>query len=178
MLNKIHSILTRTGLLAIFLFFMALTGFAQKGNVKANAVSGIQLTNLSSPGDLNFGTVFQNQGLVQIVLDDPNMVVFSIEGEPKTSVRVILTAPSDLQLDASNTMPFTLRGAYSNSNSGQINTNQAVVINGNTSTFMMPKAKGQDITSFAYLYLYGDITVGNVNAGLYSGTINVFIEYE
>lgn len=162
--------------LLVFIFALLKAGYAQKGNVKGQGQENIVITNLSTPGDLDFGTVFQNQGLVQIRLNDPETVVLSVEGSENQSIRVTFTPPADLRLDASNALPFTLGAAYNDT--GNNNAAGATVINGNTVIFNLPNNPGPDQTGTAYLYVYGDITVGNVNAGSYSGTINVFVGYD
>ncbi|MDZ7657750.1 DUF4402 domain-containing protein [Fodinibius sp.] len=143
-----------------------------------------------SDGVLDFGSLLQNQGTVQIQLQDPQTETISIEGEHNRDVRVTIYPPPALQLDADNKLPFTLGAAYAND--GEDNKNQATVFSGNTATFPIyqddgggppPWAKGGKKgggppTSKAYLYIYGDITVGNDRAGTYTGTINISVEYD
>lgn len=161
------------------IFIIALltqAGYAQRGNVKAQGNQDIVVTNLGTPSDLNFGTLLQNQGMVQIQLTDAEAVVLQVEGKENQRVRVTFTPPSDLRLDATNALPFTLGAAYNDT--GNNNPAGATTISGTTDTFKLPKVKGSDKIGTAYLYIYGDITVGNVRAGSYTGTINVFVEYD
>lgn len=165
-------------------------GLAQEINFGQYATENIILTNVSANSSLDFGQVIQNDGLVQIQLADPEVVVFSIEAEYDKDVLVTLSAPTELQLDASNTIPFTLRAAYANN--GSNNVAQAKLISGSSARFPVqarsslppgpppvPKHEGYSTpTATAYLYIYGDITVGNVAAGLYTGTIDIAVSYQ
>lgn len=137
-------------------------------------------------GVLDYGSLLQNQGLVQIMLNNPETEVISIEGAFNKDVTVTITAPTALQLDATNSLPFTLSAAYANDEEN--NKADATLFSGNTATFPIregggppPRGGGRGggpPTAKAYLYIYGDINVGNVNAGFYTGTINVFVEYD
>lgn len=145
-----------------------------------------------SDGVLGYGNLLQNQGQVQILLNDPRTEVISIEGEFNKDVTVTITPPAALQLDPSNTLPYTLAAAYAND--GEDNKGQATEFTGNTATFRIKEGGGPppwagrgpppwaggggQPTATAYLYIYGDINVGNVNAGTYTGIINIFVEYD
>ncbi|MDX1618952.1 MAG: hypothetical protein R3224_09210 [Balneolaceae bacterium] len=165
-------------------------GYAQEVNFGQYATEEIILTNVSSNSSLDFGTVLRNGGLYQIQLTDPEVVVFSIQAEYDKDLFVTLTPPAELVLDASNSIPFTLRAAYANQ--GNNNIAQAKIISGNTARFPVqargsrppgppptPKHEGYTTpTATAYLYIYGDINVGNVSAGFYSGIIDITVSYE
>lgn len=139
-----------------------------------------------SDGVLDYGNLLQNQGQVQIMLTDPGTEVISIEGHFNERVTVTITPPSALQLDASNTLPFTLGAAYANNEDN--NKADATLFSGNTASFFIREGGGPPPrggrqgggppTATAYLYIFGDINVGNVNAGTYTGVINIFVEYE
>lgn len=158
---------------------------AQMLALNTEAPADITVTILSD-GILEYGNVFQNQGLVQIQLLDPGTEVISIEGHFNKSVTVTITPPPGLQLDASNSLPFTLGAAYANNEEN--NKGDATLFSGNSATFAIReggggpprggRGGGGSPTATAYLYIFGDINVGNVNAGAYSGIINVFVEYE
>jgi len=143
-----------------------------------------------SDGVLDFGNLFQNQGNVQILLEDPQTEIISIEGEHNKDIRVTISPPTALQLDANNSLPYTLGAAYTNE--GEDNKNQATQFSGNTVAFPIyddegggpppwaqgGKKGGGTPTAEAYLYIYGNITVGQVRAGTYTGTINIYVEYD
>jgi len=173
---------------------------AQMLALNVDAPPGITVTVLSD-GVLDFGTLIQNQGQVSINLMDPGTEVISIEGDHTKDLYVTLTPPPSLQLDAANTLPFTLGASYSNI--GENNKSQAIDFpNSLTATFPIydqnrgqkppPWANnntngngngngnnsgGSNTTVKAYLYLYGSTTVGNDRAGTYTGTINLTVSY-
>lgn len=163
-------------LIALLHFFLVNAVCAQRGNVNANAAQDIVITNLT--GDLNFGSVIQNQGTVQIQLSDPETVVLRVEGKENQRIRVSFTPPIALSLDAVNTLPFTLRAAYNDTGTNDVSGATVIPQPVTSETFKLPNNQGPDKTGTAYIYIYGDILVGIVNAGLYSGTINVFVEYD
>lgn len=172
-------------ILAILFMLVPLSGsYAQMLAFNIEAPPELNITILSD-GILDFGTLLQNQGLSQIMLNDAGTEVISIEGEFNQNVTVTITPPTALQLDATNTLPYTLRASYANQ--GENNKGQAISFNGsNVATFRIKEGGapqggrrgGGPPAGTAYLYIYGDITVGNVNAGTYSGIINIFVEYE
>lgn len=149
---------------------------AQRGNVNVTAEQDIVITNLT--GDLNFGSVIQNQGIVQILLTAPETVVLQVEGKVNQGIRVSFTAPAELRLDALNTIPFTLRAAYNDTGNNNVSGATVISLPLSTQTFKLPNNPGPDKTGTVYLYIYGDILVGNVYAGSYSNTINVLVEYD
>ena len=162
-------------LILTFLFCISSASYGQ-GLFEIFFGSGFVVTNVSASEDLEFGPVFSNQGLVQIPLTDPNVVVFRVIGIRNRQIRVTLTPPNSLVLDGNNFLPFTLRAAYNNN---QNNASTGTVFSGNSAVFPLSIRNNRyGFLGEAYLYFYGDITVGNVDAGAYSGTTNVFIEYE
>jgi hypothetical protein len=162
----------------------------------------VTLSELSPAEDLEFGMVIQNEGLKSVALQDAKVLM--IEGVKYLDVIVDVTADNFLFLDndvacnGSNTncIPFTLQAAYANR--GNNNTNQAVTMqvasNVASAQFPIlargnqppgppptPVYQGYNPAAFnetAYLYIYGSLNVGNVDAGSYSGTITVTVSYD
>ncbi len=172
-------------LVAISFFSLCFSGAnAQMLAFNIEAPAELTVTVLSD-GVLDFGNLLQNQGPVQIMLNDPGTEIISIEGDFNKDVTVTITAPAALQLDASNNLPFTLGAAYANDE--EDNKGDATLFSGNTATFPIREGGGPPPgggrgggtpSATAYLYIFGDITVGNVDAGTYSGIINIFVEYD
>lgn len=163
---------------------------------------GIQITEVSS-GDLDFGNVLRNEGIKNIDLADAK--VFAITGvkylDAIVDISIPTSQPQYLTLNGTTTsnvseeIPFTLKAAYANL--GQQNYGQARFININpdnsaTVRFRIhgrgdqppgppptPPHKGYTPPEdTAYLYIYGSINVGNVNAGTYTTTINISVTYD
>ncbi|MFD2532495.1 hypothetical protein [Gracilimonas halophila] len=162
----------------------------------------VTLSELNPAQDLEFGLTIQNEGLKSIDLQ--NSKVLMIEGVKYLDVIVDITADNYLFLDSdvacngsnTNCIPFTLQAAYANR--GNNNTNQAVLMQtaSNVASAQFPiLARGNRppgppptpvyegynpaiFNETAYLYIYGSLNVGNVNAGSYTGNITVTVTYD
>lgn len=143
---------------------------------------------------LQFGDVVATQGETSVNLgDDPGMAVLSITGVRYLDVIVTITKPSALlPVDAgiSDELPLTsLEAAYANH--GDNDYLQAKMINGLQARFPIlerqsrppgppptPPREGETPpTETAYIYLWGTIDVGAIDAGEYTATIDVTVEY-
>lgn len=161
----------------------------------------VSITELIPAEDLEFGMVLVNEGLKTIDLLDAKVLM--IEGVKYLDVIVDIQADNYIYLnnntgcsDPSCRISFTLQAAYANR--GNNNTNQAVLMQvaSNIASAQFPiLARGNrppgppptpDYAGYnpalfnetAYLYLYGSLNVGNVNAGSYSGQITVTVTYD
>ncbi|MEI7895739.1 MAG: hypothetical protein WCJ26_01790 [bacterium] len=153
------------------------------------------------PETLNFNDKKQviNPGISQTVtinLNDPQPAVLTIEGTEYMDVTVYIDAPVVLDLDPANQIPVAIRFAYSNLGTLDmaLAKNQAieVPVGFNTATFPIlrringppgppptPPSSGYiPPRKKAWLFIYGTLgPVGSVNAGMYSGIVNVTVEY-
>lgn len=162
----------------------------------------VTLSELNPAQDLEFGMVIQNEGLKSVDLQSAKVLM--IEGVKYLDVIVDVTADNFLFLDSdvacngsnTNCIPFTLQAAYANR--GNNNTNQAVLMQvaSNVASAQFPiLARGNRppgppptpvyegynpavFNDTAYLYIYGSLNVGNVDAGSYSGSITVTVSYD
>lgn len=168
-----------------------------------SSLYAVSITDLTPATDLDFGIVLNNQG--PAVTNIMEAEVISIEGVKYLDVIVDISADEYLllngdlacQTNPSCRIPFTLNAAYANR--GTNNTAQAVQINvlsGNTASSQFaikyrgsappgppptPVYEGYNPALFnetAFLYIYGFLNVGTVNAGSYEGNINVTISYD
>lgn len=163
----------------------------------------ITLENISI-GDLEFQTpVVSGGGLYQVELIDA--YVLSILGVKYLDARVDITGEGELLLDGNpensgdpqKSIPFTLKAAYANRGQNNISDSQLIPMTGSNIGNVRfpilgrqqqppgppptPPTAGFDqslVEEAAYLYLYGEIDVGNVDAGFYTGTIIITVEYE
>lgn len=171
--------------------------FGQYGNY---SLTISELTN----DDLDFGRIVTNTGSYSVNIN--NAKVVSITGVKYLDVIVEVTAENSLYLNGNpanagnpqKTIPFTLEAAYAN-NKGMPNVGEATFITNITNNSFIkqfpilerqhqppgppppPPTKAFDqskVEETAYLYLYGSINVGNVNAGNYSSQITVTINYD
>ena len=137
---------------------------------------------------------------VTIALIDNETQYITITAEATRDVTVTVTAPTDLITGGGgpgNQVPFTCRFAYSNLGASSVAAAKAaaieVPVGYNAITFpMLRRSSGAPLppptpphggytppSATAYLFLYGTFgPVGNVSAGMYSGTVNVNVQYQ
>ncbi len=136
-----------------------------------------------------------------------DVVPLSITGVEYLDVTVTLTPPPGNKIllqgntdpnDDQRSMPVNIKMAYYNTGPGgevgeDLITAKAAAqeVTGDMVTFQIRRRPGGPPgppptpphsgyvppKSVAYLFIYGDLTVGNVNAGPYSGDINIHVEY-
>ncbi len=148
--------------------------------------------NATKDQDMDFDTVLSGDGLVSINLGDTGMGVFAITGNEELDVIVTMTAPANLTHTGSSpdVIPFTLNFAYANRGANDVN--QAVVVSGTTARFQMrqresgpagapptpPSGYHTAAEATAYIYIYGSMNVGVIDAGSYSGTVELSVTYD
>lgn len=168
------------------------------------AEQGLSVTVLT-PDVLDFGDRIRDEGPVSILLSDQEAVPIEIEGVAYLDVTVTLELPdgnflllegdSENHNDPNKRLPVTIKMAYYNRGQEGITEDaaklEAIEVVGNMATFQIrrrpggppgpppvpPHAGYVPPTAKAYLFIFGDLTVGNVNAGPYSTLINVHVEY-
>lgn len=156
-----------------------------------------------NPGaDFEFGAIISGSGTNNIGIS--NSKVITITGVKYLDVFLTITADSKLLLngnpactsDPSCSIPYTLEAAYANRGSDNIAQARIVnvVANSGTAQFPIryrtsappappptPVYDGYDPSIYnetAYLYLYGSLNVGTVDAGSYSAEIDITIIYD
>ena len=162
----------------------------------------VTLSDLSPGSDLDFGIVIMNEGMVSKDINDAK--VLSIEGVKYLDVIVDITADDYLLLngnlacvsDPSCRLPFTLNAAYANR--GLNNTSQAITMSiaSNIASAQFPiKYRGNNppgppptpvysgynpalYNETAYIYIYGALNVGSIDAGTYEGQITIMVSYD
>ncbi len=183
---------------------LSLPAAAQQVGFGLYTNSELTLTVLA-PDELDFGDRISGEGEVSILLSDNEAVPIEIEGVAYLDVTVTFTLPDGEFLllegdpenynDPNKRLPVNIQMAYYNRGQEGITEEaakaEAIKVVGNTITFQIrrrpggppgpppvpPHAGYTPPVAKAYLYIYGDLTVGNVNAGPYSGLINVHVEY-
>ncbi len=188
---------------AVFILLCGWNGFAQEIDFGQYGNYNLTVGELNND-DLHFGQVVTGSGNYSI--DINNGKVITITGVKYLDVIVEVTAQShlylnsDIQCNAENTncIKFTLQAAYANSK-GTPNVGQAKFItdisnNSFIKQFPILERESQppgpppnpptnafeqsQVEDTAYLYLYGSINVGEVDAGPYSSDITVTINYD
>lgn len=133
---------------------------------------------------LQFGELYQNAGPVQVSMGEGNMGIYSISGNPTQWVRVTLDTPGLLRhADRSlgDSLEISIQAAYANQGANRVE--DAQLFGNSEAQFQMMQSAGsltptqmmRDVT--AYIYLFGEISVGDVEPGLYDGQIVMQVEY-
>lgn len=133
---------------------------------------------------LSFGELYQNTGPVQVSMGADNMGIFSISGAPIQKVRVSLQSPDLLHhADRSlgDSLEISIQAAYANRGANRVE--DARLFNDDQAQFRMMENTGnltsaallRDVT--AYIYIFGSLSVGNVEPGLYDGEVVMEVEY-
>ena len=192
----------------LFIIVLLCVGFgtessAQEINFSTYAEYPLTVGELDN-NDLEFGQIVTGSGPYEVGIS--NGKVITITGIEYLDVIVEVHADNALFLDGNpgnageeqKSIPFTLNAAYANNN-GLPNIGQAkfiTEISANSFTKRIPILERQhqppgppptpptnatDLASLeetVYLYLFGSINVGEVDAGFYSGQVTVTINYD
>lgn len=162
----------------------------------------VTLSELSPGAELDFGTLIQNDGVTSVTID--NAKVLTIEGVKYLDIIVDLTADQYLllngnlscQTDPSCRIPYTMQASYANRGVMSISQVSDFLVSGTTASEQFPiKYRGNAppgppptpvyqgfnpalFNETAYIYIYGSVNVGNVDAGSYTGTVNITVNYD
>ena len=162
----------------------------------------ISVTELNPASDLGFGGFITNSGFSSISLSEAK--ILTVEGVKYLDVFVNITADPELLLNgnigcASNpscSIPFTLEAAYANAGANNIGQATIIPVTSNTAVAQFPILKRGNgppappptpvsgnfnpalYFETAYIYLYGSINIGNVDAGAYTANITVTLSYD
>ncbi len=134
--------------------------------------------------DLNFGQLVINSGITEIRLGDVNMGIFNIRAYYTQNIYVSLDFPTALIHDnpaIKDVIPMDLDVAYNNTGSRSVF--NSTELEGNEGFLpvtenVLVTQRNQEIWQELLLFVYGSIDVGNVNEGLYSGEILLFVDYD
>jgi len=129
---------------------------------------------------LDFGTLIANSGVYRIELGHPDMGVFSIRILQAQSMLFNLEVPDYLEHNDPGTeahIPISLEAAYTNF--GEDDYSRAVFMRSPWEEIVMATPDDPNHGwATAYIYLYGQIEVGEIPEGTYRGEIILNIEYE
>ena len=190
------------GIIILIFYIFSTSGSVEAQHIKFGTWAGDNLILTTGiPGELNFNTKTPviNPGVnqsVTISLHDQEAAVLTLEGIEYYDVTVTVDTPLTLDLDPQNKVPVNIRFAYSNLNPADMLTakNQAIEVPAgfNSATFPIlrringppgppptpPSSGYTPPRKTAWLFFYGTVgPVGNVDAGLYEGTINITVQY-
>jgi hypothetical protein len=187
----------------LLLVYFTISTLAQEINFEDfSSKYSVNLSELNMGEELTFGQVAKNEGLKSIDILESKVML--IEGIKYLDVLVDVDAGdflylgTDISCNESNTncIPFTLKAAYTNRGTNDPSQATLMQVTSNFATAQFPilarqntppgppptpDYEGYDPTLFnetAYLYIYGSLNVGDVNAGDYSGEITITVTYD
>lgn len=132
--------------------------------------------------DLNFGAFIANSGIQRINKNSPNIGIFEIRAFGNQNVVVSLNIPDSLTSSdpsVQEQVPLTLRASYSNI----VNRSAAnsVLIDGNRASFPISQTSplaGVRQWQQAYIYIFGEVMIGDIPQGEYTGSLVLSVEYQ
>lgn len=130
--------------------------------------------------NLNFGQVQANSGTNRINLGSPQMGIFQIRGLNNQQVLVSMDSPEELTNssdESDESIGLSLEYAYTNTNEN--NVEEAEAFSGNTALFYLGNnGLQQNQFQSAFIYVFGNVEIGDVDEGNYEGTLMLTVEYQ
>lgn len=155
--------------LALVLMSSAMV-FAQESASESVQCTTVVIKSLSieKNQDLDFGTVAQGAGEVEIEVTDERAVKLTITGQRFYDVIVSYSSPENLETADGDELPFSAKVK----NNGNDNANGASNISSGDSVALNAQGKH-------FLFLGGTIDVANdQEPGFYTGTVSFDVEYD
>ncbi len=131
--------------------------------------------------DLNFGTVIVNSGKQHVSLGDAQMGIFKIKALAAQNALLTLIKPESLsatQEGSQDKIPINIQAAYSSRP-----TDYTDILDFSESSLWISLGTGTSSAlsptwETGYVLIYGDIEVGEVSEGTYSGTLLLNVTYQ
>jgi len=133
--------------------------------------------------DLNFGTVVTNSGRQQVALGAPQMGIFKIRAFATQNAILTLHKPEQLrrsaQADTASGVPVSLDAAYSSDPDSYRN---VLPFANNTLKVSLGKENitpgSAESWQTGYVFIFGNVYIGDIEPGSYSGTLVLNVVYE
>ena len=129
--------------------------------------------------DLNFGQFVVGSGEQHIPKGSNDAGIFRIKGLANQKVLVTLDIPEYLSHSTSSEgrIPVSLQAAYNNTLGNQ-RSSRPIESNHTSFSLRINNTGSQDPWAFAYVYMYGTTTIGDVPEGDYTAQIVLRVEYQ
>ncbi len=129
---------------------------------------------------LDFGTVITNSGATSILPGEPGMGVFTIESINTQQLLLHFEKPEKLNHEAGEaSIPIEINASFMEYDRDNVQLAQPILNNPEELTLKsLPGDDRPGAWSKAYIYIYGNINVGNIPEGIYSGELVLNITYE
>ncbi|WP_249066950.1 hypothetical protein [Halalkalibaculum roseum] len=131
--------------------------------------------------DLNFGTVISNSGTVGISLGESRMGIFKLKALAAQSAVLSIQKPEFLKSEVSNSkenIPVTIEAAYAKT---PTEFKEVLHFRDNLLQITLGEDNPSNLSpswETGYVYIYGDVIVGPVAEGSYSGTLTLNVTYQ
>lgn len=178
MINMTKTNLKKKFLLFVFISLYPIYTQAQTVNYNMEVQPELSVQVLQN---LNFGTVITNSGKQQIDLGDNRMGVFEIRALAAQSVLISLEKPKHLEAGPNgNTdqIPLSLQAAYSSRANNYDNIIPFSDDNLRTVLESIDDLENSSAWETGYVFIFGDITVGDVIPDSYSATLILNVVYQ
>lgn len=170
--------------------------FAQEVDFGSFDTYSLNVFSMAGQDELDFGTAFAGEGLIEVTLGAPEMAVVAIEGVETLDVFVTIDALPYLSLtpdNPSSRLDFTVNAAFANRGAANSHHSYAREFIGGYVRFPMlrrtdgppgppPTPPNENYTppmETAYLFIYGSINAQQgLNAGQYTGVIEISVTYD
>lgn len=163
-------------LLTLLLLQSRVTAQSIQFNMEVQPEIGIEVLQ-----DLNFGTVVANSGTQQISLGDNGMGIFEIRAFSAQNAYLSIQIPDSLREENSMTgyaIPLTINAVYTDR---PANFNNPTPFEDNKAWVSLSSGGGSGTDpswQTGYVYVFGEIQVGDISQGVYSGTLTLNVSYQ
>ena len=173
----------RITLILLFMIISSGPSYSQFINLSFEVESEV-VAEVMNP--LSFGQVIPNIGLIRIPLGDPDMGVFSVSGPRNIVVEMNMDIPNYLEFNDGNNdfrIPMDLEVSLANRNENNIE-HAEPVHDHNIRFSLYDDPVGEQLPDIsatiatAFIYVYGQIEIGDIPAGTYDADVYLTVEYE
>jgi len=128
---------------------------------------------------LNFGTVITNSGITSVSPGEPGMGVFTIDAINTQKLLLHFEKPDELTHEENeDSIPVEINASFTEYDRDNAVLAQPIVNNPEEIILRPLPGNETGVWSKSYIYIYGNITVGNIPEGIYSGELVLNITYE
>jgi len=163
---------------AILLLIFPLSGFSQSLNVQIDVAPEVQTTVVK---DLDFGQVIAGLGSQSIPAGSPNMGIFRVRALRTQSVIIQMDADEELlhdDPDVLDSIPIELQAAYTNF--GIEDFELSTPLNNLGESIVLEPSNNNPSSEWSslFVYIFGNVDIGNVREGVYTGEVVLTVIYE
>lgn len=165
-------------LFSILLWFLPISGFSQSLNVQIDVEPEVQTTVVR---DLDFGQVIAGMGLQSIPPGSNSMGIFRVRALRTQSVILQMDADDELlheNPDVLDSIPIDLQAAYTNFGMEDFELSNPLSSIGESIVLETSTNNPSSEWTSLYVYVFGNVDIGNVREGVYTGEVVLTVIYE